>query len=80
MTVKKILAGLYHVYDDLNNHYRIEDSSKGYLSEVPPPEGSLPWCVWEQEEGDWFFLDSNNTMADCLEFIQVIEAAHELGK
>lgn len=77
MRVKKIQKGIYDAFDKLNNHYRIADTLEASLDK---PEGSEKWGVWEQEEGQWIFIDSNHTMTECLEFLETIEAAHRLGR
>ena len=81
MLLRKISKGLYAVIDDHNNNYRVEDSHR------PEPEYNIPdslepeerWCIFEQEKGEWVFLDANETLKDSLGVIETWAAASELG-
>tara|TARA_R100001163_G_scaffold65381_2_gene62352 strand:+ start:961 stop:1224 length:264 start_codon:yes stop_codon:yes gene_type:complete len=87
MLVRKIQRGFYEVIDEHNNHYRIEDRTRTDHAEihtlvcpVPPTKTTGRWCIFEQSEGDWVYLDGNETLKDCLGVIETWAAASQLGK
>lgn len=83
MLLKKIQRGLYKVVDDQNNNYRVEDSTRSYVEFQRPKEGELNqyrWGIWEYNEDGWIYLDSNETLKDCLVVIETWATASQLGK
>tara|TARA_B100001287_G_scaffold276174_1_gene286085 strand:- start:847 stop:1122 length:276 start_codon:yes stop_codon:yes gene_type:complete len=90
MLVRKIEKGFYEVIDDQNNNYRIEDQRRaekpnGLIDQsklaCPNPRTILHgrWCIYEQSEGEWVYLDDNKTLKECLTVIETWAAASELG-
>ena len=86
MLVKKLERGLYEVIDDQRNNYRIEDRTRVDHKDVhllTLPHSSIRterWCIFEQAEGAWTYLDGNDTLKDCLAVIETWSAASQLGK
>jgi len=83
MLLRKIQRGLYKVVDDQNNNYRVEDLTRSYVEFQRPEEGEFTqyrWGIWEHNEGEWMYLDSNETLKDCLVVIEAWATALEIGK
>lgn len=84
MLVAKLQKGLYEVIDDQRNNYRIEDRLRedDDASLVMAYKGNDirgRWCIFEQAEGDWVYLDGNKSLKDCLGVIETWSAASQLG-
>lgn len=86
MLVRKIEKGFYEVIDGQNNNYRIEDRSRVdheqnhiLICPVPQTRTTGRWCIFEQSEGEWVYLDGNETLKDCLAVIETWSAASKLG-
>ena len=81
MIVRKIERGFYEVVDAQNNNYRVEDRSRvaSLICPVPKNKTTGRWCIYEQSEGEWVYLDGNETLKDCLTVIETWAAASKLG-
>jgi hypothetical protein len=80
MIVKKLDRGLYDVFDDQYNHYQIEDARRPFINNIPPDYATgneWRWGIWEQEDGEWLYLDGNLSMAECLTVISLWADANE---
>ena len=87
MLVRKLEKGLYEVLDDQSNNYRVEDRSRvdnktihKLVCPIPSMRNTGRWCIFEQAEGEWVYLDGNDTLTESLGVIETWAAASQLGK
>lgn len=73
MLVTKIAKGWYDVFDNTFCHYHVEDADRSHRRHLRRPEYARGkgwrWGIWEQEDGEWKYLDGNSSMAESLEVI-----------
>lgn len=85
MLVRRLTKGLYEVHDMCRSHYRVEDIHRLGAFDITEliPLGSSPsdyrWGIWEQSEGEWTHIDGNPTLKECLNVIETLAAASQLG-
>lgn len=87
MLVRKLEKGLYEVLDEQSNNYRVEDRSRvdhktihTLVCPVPELRNTGRWCIFEQSEGEWVYLDGNDTLTESLGVIETWAAASQLGR